>query len=130
MHFSTTVSEYLRTALASDPDARLRVETSMRELDEILGLLQKPAPAQQSVGTSARATVMSIDSESGMLVLNVGEKQGTRIGSTYSLFRGDQSYGTAIIADVRQTISGAFVETLDRGQGPVRQGDDAILVTE
>jgi hypothetical protein len=101
----------------------------MRELDEVLGLRQKPAPAAQT-GTANRAKVMSIDPESGLLVLNIGDNQGTRIGTNYRLFRGEQAYGTAIIADVRRSISGAFVETLEANQGPVRLGDLAILETE
>ncbi len=124
------VTEYLRQAVASDPDARLRVESAMRELDVVLGLRHKPAPAAQASGTATRANVMSIDSESGLLVFNIGERQQTRIGSTYRLYRGDQPYGTAIIADVRSSVAGAFVETLDPGQGPVRVGDLALLETE
>lgn len=130
MHFAGTVTDYLRQAVAADPDARLRVETAMRELDEVLGLRQKPAPTARISGTASRAKVMSIDSESGLLVLNIGEKQGTRIGTTYRLFRGDQAYGTAIVADIRRSIAGAFVESLEPGQGPVRLGDLAILETE
>lgn len=129
MQLSGAVTEYLGTAVAADPDARLRLETAMRELDEVLGLRQKPAPTAQS-GTAKRGKVMSIDPESGLLVLNIGDKQGTRIGTNYRLFRGDQAYGTAIIADVRRSISGAFVESLEPEQGPVRLGDIAILETE
>ena len=128
--FTSTVSDYLRTALAADPDARLRVETAMRELDEVLGLRQKPAPTARATGSARRAKVMSIDKESGLLVLNIGEQQSTRIGTTYRLQRGDQVYGTAIVADVRQSIAGAFVESLEPGQGPVRLGDLAILEIE
>lgn len=130
MQLAGSVSDYLRQAVAADPDARLRVETAMRELDEVLGLGQKPAPDARITGSPNRANVLSIDSVSGLLVLTIGEGQGTRIGTTYRLLRGDQPYGTAIIADVRRSISGAFVETLDPGQGPVRQGDLAILETE
>ncbi|MEM1084496.1 MAG: hypothetical protein AAGI48_10310 [Verrucomicrobiota bacterium] len=129
MQLSGAVTEYLGTAVAADPDARLRLETAMRELDEVLGLRQKPAPTAQS-GTARSGKVMSIDPESGLLVLNIGEQQGTQIGTIYRLRRGDQYYGTAIIADVRRSIAGAFVESLDANQGPVRLGDIAILETE
>ncbi|HEY1123623.1 MAG TPA: hypothetical protein VGE67_18545 [Haloferula sp.] len=124
-----TVTDYVRQAVASDPDARLRVETAMRELDEVLGLRQKPAPAA-AAGSSGQAKVVSIDSESGLLVLNIGESQNTRIGTTYRLVRGEQPFGTAIVADVRRNVCGAFVEELDPGQGPVRLGDSAHLITE
>lgn len=121
------IDDYLGTAVAADPDARLRVETAMRELDEVLGLRQKPAPASATTSSANRAKVLSIDSESGLLVFNVGEDNGTRIGNTYRLYRGEQAYGTAIVADVRREIAGAFVESLEPGQGPVRLGDLAIL---
>ncbi|MCW1925451.1 hypothetical protein OKA05_23030 [Luteolibacter arcticus] len=123
------VTDYLRQAVAANPDARLRVETAMRELDEVLGLRQKPAPAA-AAGSAGQAKVVSIDSESGLLVLNVGESQNARIGTTYRLVRGEQSFGTAIVADVRRNVCGAFVEELDPGQGPVRLGDSALLITE
>lgn len=123
-----SVSDYLRQAVAADPDARLRVETAIRELDEVLGLRQKPAPA--SAGSAGQAKVVSIDSESGLLVLNVGESQNARIGTTYRLTRGEQPFGSAIVADVRRNVCGAFVEELEPGSGPVRLGDSAILITE
>ena len=124
----SSVTDYIRQAVAADPDARLRVETAIRELDEVLGLVQKPAPA--AAGSAGQAKVVSIDSESGLLVLNVGESQGARIGTTYRLTRGDQPFGSAIVADVRRNVCGAFVEELEPGSGPVRLGDSAILITE
>lgn len=129
MRLSGVVSEFLRTSVASDPDSRLRVESAMRELDSVLGLRQKPAPTAQTSVSPRRAKVLSIDSESGLLVLNIGEQQDVRIGSTYRLYRGDQPYGTAIIADVRRRISGAFVESRE-SDAPVRLGDLALLETE
>ncbi len=123
-----SITDYLRQAVAADPDARLRVETAMRELDEVTGLRQKPAPA--AAGSAGQAKVVSIDSVSGLLVLNVGESQNARIGTTYRLTRGEQPFGSAIVADVRRNVCGAFVEELEPGQGPVRLGDSAILITE
>lgn len=124
----SSVTDYIGQAVAADPDARLRVETAIRELDEVLGLRQKPAPA--SAGSAGQAKVVSIDSESGLLVLNVGESQNARIGTTYRLTRGEQPFGSAIVADVRRNVCGAFVEELEPGSGPVRLGDSAILITE
>jgi hypothetical protein len=126
---AATTSEYLRKAVVSDPDARLRVETSLRELDAVLGLRQKPRPDVRT-GSLQQARIVSLDQESGMLVLNVGESQGARIGMTFRLFRGQQPYGSAILADVRKGVSGAFVESLDRVTETPRPGDLAVLETE
>ncbi|MFM2199657.1 MAG: hypothetical protein RLZZ505_3089 [Verrucomicrobiota bacterium] len=126
---SASVSDYLRTAVVSDPDARVRVETAMRELDSISGLRQKPRPDIRT-GDLQRAQIVSLDQESGMLVLNLGESQGASIGMTFRLMRGQQSYGKAILADVRQGVSGAFVEQIDSKDNTPRLGDTAVLLTQ
>lgn len=126
---AAAVNDYLREAVVSDPDARLRVETSLRELDAALGLRQKPRPDIRT-GSLQQARIVSLDQESGMLVLNIGESQGARIGMTFRLARGQQPYGTAILADVRKGVSGVFVESLDNGADSPRPGDLAILETQ
>jgi DNA-binding FrmR family transcriptional regulator len=125
---SSTITEYLGQAIASDPEARLRVETSLRELDAALGLRQKRPPAVR-YGTLRRAHVVSLDQESGMLVLDLGESQGAKIGMTFELLRGQQPYGKAILFDVRKGLSGAFAKLDNPSESP-RPGDLAILATE
>ncbi len=128
-HLVSAIIDYLRQAVASDPDARLRVETSLRELDAVLGLRQKPRPDVRS-GSLQQSRIVSIDQESSMLVLNIGESQGARIGMTFRLFHGQQPFGKAIIADVRKGICGVFVESLDNPADTPRIGDLAILETQ
>ncbi len=128
-HLASAVSDYIRLAVVSDPDSRVRVETSLRELDAVLGLRQKPRPDVRA-GSLQQARVVSIDQESGMLVFNLGEGQGAKIGMTFRLARGQQPYGTAIIADVRKAVAGAFVDHLDNVTESPRMGDLAILETQ
>ncbi len=126
---SAATQDYLRQAVVSDPDARLRVETAMRELDSVSGLRQKPSPDVRT-GNLQQARIVSLDQQSGMLVLNLGEAQGARIGMTFRLLHGQQPYGKAILADVRQGVSGAFVEQIDSKDITPRLGDTAIILTQ
>ncbi|MES2924977.1 MAG: hypothetical protein V4819_25705 [Verrucomicrobiota bacterium] len=126
---AAVVMDYLRQAVVSDPDARLRVETSLRELDAVLGLRQKPRPDVRN-GSLQQARIVSIDQTSGMMVFNLGENQGAKIGMTFRLTRGQQPYGKAILADVRKGVSGAFVEQLDDVAESPRPGDLAVLETQ
>ena len=129
MRLTSAVTDYLRQAVVADPATRLRVETSLRELDALLGLRQKPRP-DVLAGSLQKARVVSIDQESGMLVFNLGESQGAKIGMAFRLFRGQQPYGKAILADVRKAVSGAFTEHLDSSAESPRPGDLAVLETE
>lgn len=126
---SASVQDYLRQAVVSDPDARLRVETAMRELDSISGLRQKPLPDIRT-GNLQQARIVSLDQQTGMLVLNLGETQGAKIGMTFQLRHGQQAYGKAILADVRKGVSGAFVEQIDLKDHTPRLGDTAVLLTQ
>jgi hypothetical protein len=49
---------------------------------------------------------------------------------TFRLLRGQQPYGKAILADVRQGVSGAFVEQIDNKDQTPRPGDTAVLLTQ
>lgn len=125
-----SVGNYLREAVVSNPESRIQVETSLRELDAVLGLRQKPRPDVRT-GSLQQARIVSLDQESGMLVLNIGESQGARIGMTFRLVRGQEPYGKAILADVRKGVSGVFVESLDKNaETTPRPGDLAILETQ
>lgn len=126
---SASITDYVRHAVVSDPDARMRVESAMRELDSLNGLRQKPRPDIRTGGLQ-QAQIVSLDQESGMLVLNLGENQGAMIGMTFRLMRGQRSYGKAILADVRQGVSGAFVEQIDSKDNTPRLGDTAVLLTQ
>jgi len=125
---AASITEYISQAVASDPESRLRVETSLRELDAALGLRQKRPPAVR-FGTLQQAHIVSLDQESGMLVLDLGESQGAKIGMTFDLLRGQQPYGKAILFDVRKGISGAFAKLDNESESP-RPGDFAVLATE
>lgn len=127
---AATVQDYMRQAVVADPDARIRLETALRELDSALGLRQKPRPDVRS-GSLQQARVVNVDQETGMLVLNLGESQGARIGMTFRLLRGQEPYATAILADVRRSVSGAFIETITSSStGDSRPGDTAIILTQ
>lgn len=126
---SVSVQDYLRQAVVSDPEARVRVETAMRELDSLSGLRQKPLPDIRT-GNLQQARIVSLDQESGMLVLNLGETQGAKIGMTFRLMQGQKPYGKAILADVRKGISGAFVEEIESKDHTPRLGDTAVLLTQ
>lgn len=123
------VVDYVRQAVVSDPDSRLRLETALRELDLVLGFKHKPR-AEVRVGVLQKAEVVSVDQESGLVVFNIGDNQGVKIGMSFDMFRAQQHYGKAVVVDVRKAVAGAFIEILDPSVGTPRNKDIAVLRTE
>lgn len=128
LELTSKVRDYLKTAIAADAGARLKVESAIRGLDVELGLRHKPRP-QVDFGNLQEARIISIDGQSGLLVLNIGGKQRVRIGMTFRVMRGDHQIAEAIIAGVRPDISGALVVKLEDTNSAVRLGDIATLKT-
>ena len=78
-------------------------------LDEELSGFKSKKGGVDVLGSLQDARVISIDSVSGMLVVNVGKKQKAKIGSTFKVFRGERELGEARMVEVRNNVSGALV---------------------
>lgn len=124
-----SLREFLRTAIASDPDARVRLESSLRELDVALGLGQKPRP-QIASGSLQHAKIISIDAESGLLVVNAGESQSVRRGMTFTILRGNRKVAEAMVAETRKGFSGLLPTELNNPKDLIRAGDVASVKTQ
>ena len=123
-----SLREFLRTAVASNPDARVHLETSIRELDAALGLRQKPRP-QVAQGNLQQAKIVSIDPESGMLVVNAGEGQSVNRGMTFDIMRGNRKVAEAIVADTKKDFSGLLPTLHTNPEDAIRIGDIATVKT-
>lgn len=117
-----SVQSYLKTALASDPDARAEVESRIRGLEATLGLRHKPEP-DVAEGSLQQAEVASIDRESGLLVINAGERAGVKIGMVFEVKRGDGVVADAVVAETREGIAGLLLQRLYNNENPVQLGD-------
>jgi len=120
------LTEAMRVLLKStesiDPQARLAVETELRKTNEILG-----APNAAKTG-SVEATlndgmVVDVKEDLALIVANIGEKQGVRVGMPFQVWREDKRIGDVRVIDVRESISGAVIQSLESEKVPVKTGD-------
>ena len=108
LRLAAAVAEYKRNAMVEDETARQALEAALQELEVALGLRQK----QQSEldGTLDEAKVLSIDTESGLIVINAGSKGGVKVGMPMEITRGDQVIADTMVTDVRKSVSGLLVQ--------------------
>lgn len=126
LRLSGAVQGYMQTAVASDPEQRAAVEARLRELEALVGLRSKPQ-RKVELGNVQFAKVVSIDEESGLVVLNIGEKAGARIGMVFELKRGETPVGEGVVALTEKDVSGLLVQSLTDQNNPVRLQDVAAL---
>ncbi len=72
--------------------------------------------------------VVSIDSEIGLIVLNMGRSKGVKVGTPVAVLRNDRPVFTAMIVDVRDSICGAVLQDKIADNGEVKVGDSIRLL--
>ena len=99
----------------------------------LLAAAEKPAANEagktggavgQAGGTLGAATVLDVNPDLRLVVLNVGLLQGARIGMPLVVLRGDRVIADLKIVDVRQRICGALIERTEK-QVTLKTGDVA-----
>ncbi len=112
----------VRSSGQLDPQVRMSVETELRKTNEILGS-PTATKAEAVDATLTDGMVVDVRPDLSLVVANIGEKQGVRIGMPFQIWREDKKIGDVRVVDVRERISGAIIQSLESENEPVKTGD-------
>lgn len=127
LRVASAINSYMRGALVEDAVARQVLETSLREQEVALGL--RMPPQDELAGSVDEARILSIDSESGLIVINAGRDAKVEVGMPMQVTRGDQAIAKAIVTDVRKKVAGLLVQKHLNPALSVGVGDRVSLTT-
>lgn len=127
LRLTSALSVYMRAALVDDAAARRALEAALADLDVALGLRQ--ARQDELSGTVDEARVLSIDSESGLIVINAGSRAKVEVGMPMEITRGDQAIALAVVTDVRKSVAGLLVQKHLNPALSVSVGDRVSVTT-
>jgi hypothetical protein len=116
---SEAILHLLKTSTGGDARARMDVEAQLRSLNALVAAANK-TPAEP---TLMDGNVVSVKEEWSLVVGNVGEKQGVKMGMPMRVVRGDKVIARLRVVDVRQRICGAVVQEMDSGKEKIKVGD-------
>jgi hypothetical protein len=121
LRLNESMLRYLKTSQGGDAQARMDMETQLRRTNEIA---TRSTNAPQSAQPSLMdGSVISVKDEWSFVVVNIGEKQGVKIGMPMRVMRGDRKIATLRVVDVRQRISGAVIQEMDWEKEKIKVGD-------
>jgi len=115
---SEAVLHLLKTSSSADAQVRMEVDTQLRRANEPVTKSQQ-LPEETSPLMDGR--VISVKSEWSLVVGNIGEKHGVKMGMPLRVMRGDELIATLRVVDVRQKICGAVIQEMDSGK--IKVGD-------
>ena len=119
LQLSEAILHLLKTSTGGDAQARMEVETQLRSLNALVAAADN-APAEP---TLMDGNVISVKEEWSLVVGNVGEKQGVKMGMPMRVIREDKLIATLRVVDVRQRICGAVIQEMGSGKEKIKVGD-------
>ena len=120
LRLSEAMLHLLKSSTGGDAKARMELEAQLRGTNE---LIAKAAEPVQTPGTLMDGSVISLKDEWSLVVGNLGEKQGVRIGMPLRVVRDDRVIATLRVVDVRQKICGAVIQEMGSGKEKIKVGD-------
>jgi hypothetical protein len=115
---------FVKVATTNQPDSRLALEAQMRRADELMGSPSGEVAQASSVpATLTDGMVISIKEELGLIVANIGSRQGVAVGMPFQVIRGDHLIGDVRMIDVRERIAGAVIQDLSSEKEKIKVGD-------
>lgn len=107
----------------TDPESRLILEAQLRRAQDILGPVSPNAPGSPAAPTLTDGAVIGIKDEFGLVVANLGEKQGVAVGMPFQVLRQDHLIGTVRVVEVRDKIAAAIIQDLSSEKDKIKVGD-------
>ncbi|MEY2561950.1 MAG: hypothetical protein QOH88_143 [Verrucomicrobiota bacterium] len=118
LRLSEAILHLLKTSTGGDAQARMEVETQLRSMNELIAKAENAPP---ETATLMDGSVISVKEEWSLVVGNLGEKQGVKMGMPLRVMRGDKRIATLRVVDVRQKICGAVIQEM--GSEKIKVGD-------
>ena len=120
LRLSEAILHLLKTSTGGDAQARMDVETQLRSTNELIAKAENAPP---ETATLMDGSVISVKEEWSLVVGNVGEKQGVKMGMPMRVMRDDKVIATLRVVDVRQRICGAVIQEMGSGKEKIKVGD-------
>jgi hypothetical protein len=120
LRLSETMLQLLKSSTGGDAKARMELEAQLRSTNELIAKVNAPSEPQPTLMDGA---VISVKDEWSLVVGNLGEKAGVKIGMPLRVVRDDRTIATLRVVDVRQKICGAVIQEMDSGKEKIKVGD-------
>jgi hypothetical protein len=118
-----TVLHFLKTVQSSDAHARMEVEAQLRSINALVAQSDEAARTNVPLPGLMDGSVISVKDEWSLVVGNLGEAQGVKMGMPLRVVRGDKVIATLRVVDVRQKICGAVIQEMDSRKDKIEVGD-------
>jgi hypothetical protein len=117
----------LKTAQGLDPQRRSEYEAVLRSTREYL---EGRGAARFSIGRDLKdGQILDINKDLDSVILNIGQKQEVKVGMPFRVFRDNLLVGRIKILQVREHVSVALIERVEKGN-ELKTGDRVSVAAD
>lgn len=122
---SESIMLYMKTASSSDPKLRMEIETQLRQANKSVdeAAAKDVGPIGEAPADFSNGRVLSFKEEYSLIVINLGSRQGVKVGTPFLVTRDGRLVAKARVIDVRERYSGAIIEDYGTSMEKVKVGD-------
>jgi hypothetical protein len=114
--------EFSQVSSAGNPVVASKLAGAMDSAQKTLA--STPVTGDTAVARDlAEANVVSVKPELGIVVLDIGSRDGAKPGMPYNLYREDKPIANVVVTEVRRSVSGAVVRDLFSPNDKPQVGD-------
>ncbi len=120
-------------AKKADPEMKIVLEAELKKADEALSnaaigdASQEVDPSAGQPQTLLQGRVSAVKPELDCVVINLGAKQGVKVGMPFSVKRGDKEIAILRVVDARQSFSGTVIQKQLSNKEPIKLGDTITI---
>lgn len=119
LRLTEAVLQLLKSSIGGDAKARMELEAQLRRTNELIAKADRVETQPDLMDGS----VISVKDEWSLVVGNLGEQQGVKIGMPLRVVRDDRTIATLRVVDVRQKICGAVLVATQGKSEKIKVGD-------
>ena len=124
------IAELAHAFLAKqDAETRLVLQAELKKVEEVLvhaavadfATLEKKGA--EPMPDLLNGKVSAVKPELGCVVINLGTRNGVKVGMPFQVRRGTRTIATLRVVDARQTFAGTVIQKLVSDKDPIQLGD-------
>jgi len=122
LELSEASLQFGSSAQGANADAAARLQKAITSAESLIQA-GSGSGAQVVPTDMNQARIVSLKPEYGIVVLNVGVRDGVKPGMPFTIYREDQPIARVLVSDVRNSVCGAVVQDPVNAADIVRVGD-------